>query len=279
LRRRGIIIVGAFAMRTSQCVTLALLLCLPAGAFADDARQKTSPPPSEEQLPPLRVQVDKSKVDLKAHRLELRMSRQAAKVTIKVQGDSGAILADEAHDFSGRQAGEALFVTWSPSSDEPVAKIEVFGWDAFGYYAGVAIVPWAVSIPHEDVKFRTDSAEIDEAERPKLEASFLRVTDALSKHRDLAQVVLFIAGHTDTVGTEAHNLRLSLARAQAIAGWFRRRGLAIPVAYEGFGESALLVKTADEVDEPKNRRVDYILAVDEPTVKTTGFRPGWRRVK
>jgi hypothetical protein len=38
------------------------------------------------------------------------------------------------------------------------------------------------------------------------------------------------------------------------------------------------VKTADEVDEPRNRRVDYILSIDEPVMKTTGFRPAWRRV-
>ena len=30
----------------------------------------------------------------------------------------------------------------------------------------------------------------------------------------------------------------------------------IGIAFEGFGESALLVKTPDETDEPKNRRVD-----------------------
>jgi outer membrane protein OmpA-like peptidoglycan-associated protein len=105
------------------------------------------------------------------------------------------------------------------------------------------------------------------------------VTETLGKHKNIGQAVLFIAGHTDTVGTNEHNFRLSLARAQSIANWFRRRGLAIPIAYEGFGKTSLLVKTADDVDEPRNRRVDYILAVDEPTLKTTGFRAGWKRVK
>jgi outer membrane protein OmpA-like peptidoglycan-associated protein len=263
-------------MRTLLSVMLATVLCLPIAAFAQEGQRNASP---SEQLAPLQVQVDKSKVDLKAHRLELRMSRQASKVTIKVQGDSGAILADESHDFSARPAGSTLIVTWSPSSDEPVAKIEVFGWDAFGYYAGVAIVPWSVSIPHEEVNFRTNSAQIDNAEKDKLEKSYVLVTEALDRHRNLGQVVLFIVGHTDTVGTDAHNFRLSLARAQSIAQWFRGRGLTIPIAYEGVGETALLVKTADEVDEPRNRRADYILAVDEPTLKTSGFRPAWKRVK
>jgi outer membrane protein OmpA-like peptidoglycan-associated protein len=277
-RPRGILFGGVSDMRKSPWVTLAVALCLSTAAFADDAAQKVHQPPPE-QLPPLRVQVEKSRVDLKAHRLELTMSRQPSKVTIKVQGDSGAILADESHDFSGSVAGGTLVFTWSPSSDEPVAKIEVFGWDAYGYYAGVAVVPWSVSIPHEELNFRTDSAEIDASERPKLEKSYVLVTETIGKHKNIGQAVLFIAGHTDTVGTNEHNFRLSLARAQSIANWFRRRGLTIPIAYEGFGKTSLLVKTADDVDEPRNRRVDYILAVDEPTLKTTGFRAGWKRVK
>lgn len=265
-------------MRTLPSVALATVLCLPIAAIAQDGPPK-APASQPQQLAPLQVQVEKSKVDLKAHRLELRMSREASKVTIKVEGDSGAILADESHDFSGRPAGSTLIVSWSPSSDEPVAKIEVFGWDAFGYYAGVAIVPWSVSIPHEEVNFRTNSAQIDNAEKEKLEKSYALVTEALGRHRNLGQVVLFIVGHTDTVGSDAHNFRLSLARAQSIAQWFRGRGLTIPIAYEGVGETALLIKTADEVDEPKNRRADYILAVDEPALKTSGFRPAWKRVK
>jgi hypothetical protein len=40
------------------------------------------------------------------------------------------------------------------------------------------------------------------------------------------------------------------------------------------------VKTGENVDEPRNRRVDYILAFDEPTIATTaGFRPSWQRLK
>ena len=230
-----------------------------------------------ERAPKLDVLIDRSKVDLEEHRLEVRMNRAASKVTIKVYDDSGAVLADEEHEFPSPPAGTTLVVTWKPSSDAPVGRIEVFGYDVDGAYKGIAITPWAVSIPHEEVNFRRDSAEIDDAEKPKLEASFRKVTDAIATHKDLGKIVLFIAGHTDSVGTPAYNLQLSRARAQAIGAWFRRRGLKIPIAYEGFGESSLLVKTGDEVDEPRNRRVDYILSVEEPTFKTSGFRPAWKR--
>jgi len=70
---------------------------------------------------------------------------------------------------------------------------------------------------------------------------------------------LYVAGHTDTVGTSASNRKLSLARARAIATYFKSKGLRIPIAFAGFGEDVLLVKTADETDERRNRRVDYVL--------------------
>jgi hypothetical protein len=59
--------------------------------------------------------------------------------------------------------------------------------------------------------------------------------------------------HTDTVATAEYNQELSTRRAQALARWFRSHGLKLPIACAGMGERALKVKTADEVDEPRNR--------------------------
>jgi outer membrane protein OmpA-like peptidoglycan-associated protein len=257
-------------------MVLAVALCLARAALADEPAPHSDAPAAGAK-PALRVSIDKAKVDLNEHHLELKASRDLAKVTLRVTGDSGTVLADVERELSSYPAGKPLVVEWNPSSDEPVVRIEVFAYDMDGYYKGIAITPWAISVPHEEVNFRTDSAQIDDSEKPKLDESYSKVTDALGKHPDL-RVTLFIAGHTDTVGDASYNLRLSRQRAQAIAKWFRQRGLRIPVGYEGFGESALLVKTADEVDEPRNRRVDYILSVEEPVFKSSGARPTWNRV-
>lgn len=235
-----------------------------------------APSGAQNAQPPLRVEIDKSKVDLKEHHLELRASHDLVKVTIKVTGDSGNVLDAQTID-SPQPANTPLVFHWTPVDEEPIVRIEVSAYDAAGAWRTITIVPWSIAIPHEEVNFRTDSFQIDDPEKPKLEASFVKVTEALAKHPEI-KVTLFIAGHTDTVGDASYNLRLSRQRAQSIARWFRQRGLKIPIAFEGFGETALLVKTADEVDEPRNRRVDYILSVDEPVFKTTGRRPGWTRV-
>jgi outer membrane protein OmpA-like peptidoglycan-associated protein len=225
------------------------------------------------------IQIDKSRVDLANHRLELRLSLPAADVEIKVTADSGEVLADERHDFTGTPAGAPITVTWTPNGPQTAARIELRVHDVAGGFAGMAIVSWSLTIPHEEVVFKTDSAEIMESERPKLEASLQQINAALAKHKEeFGRPTLFVAGHTDTVGGDGHNLKLSQARAQSISRWFKAHGLRIPVAYEGFGESALAVQTADNVDEIRNRRVDYILSIEEPALKATGFRPSWKRL-
>jgi outer membrane protein OmpA-like peptidoglycan-associated protein len=228
---------------------------------------------------PLKISVDRAKVDLKQHRLELVLSREAERVTLQVTGDSGGILTDQEMDVTGKPAATPLVVTWSPSSEEPVAKIELRAFDALGNWAAVDLLPWSVSIPHREVLFKTGSWRIEDTEKSKLEESYAKIADAVAHHEDLGTVVLFVAGHTDTVGRPTDNFKLSRERAKAISGWFRERGLRIPIAYEGFGESALLVKTGDEVDEPRNRRADYILAFDQPTLPAAGFHPAWQRLK
>jgi outer membrane protein OmpA-like peptidoglycan-associated protein len=247
------------------------VLAGPGEPAAEEQRRRPTPAPQ--------VVVDKSKIDLANHRLELRMSRPAAEVRIKVVADTGEVLAEETHDFTGHLAGVPMTVTWTPSSPAPAARIEIKATDTTGGFAGVAVTSWSVSIPHEEVVFRTDSAEILPSERPKLEASLQKINAALAAHKqEFGRPTLFIAGHTDTVGTDGYNLKLSQARAQSIARWFRGHGLRIPVAYEGFGEHALAVKTADDVDEARNRRADYILSIDEPPMKATSFRPSWKRL-
>ena len=249
---------------------LSVLAVVPFQSVALASGRKPTPAPQ--------ILIDKSKVDLANHRLEMKLSLPPADVEITVLSETGEELASERHDFTGQAAGSPLVITWTPTSDATAARIELKAHDVAGGFAGMAIVSWSLQIPHEEVVFKTDYAEIAESERPKLEASLKQITDAVAKHKDeFGRPTLFIAGHTDTVGASGYNLKLSQARAQSIARWFKAHGLRIPAAYEGFGESALAVQTADNVDEPRNRRVDYILSIEEPALRATGFRPSWKR--
>ena len=99
---------------------------------------------------------------------------------------------------------------------------------------------------------------------PKLEAVWDELSAAIRKYGAVVDVNLYIAGHTDTVGQKAYNRRLSMRRARAIAEWFRRRGVTIPIYYRGFGEEALAVATPDETPEPRNRRAEYVVSGEDP---------------
>lgn len=233
------------------------------------------PERADESRPALQITIDRAKVDLPGRKLEAKLTRACKKVRIKVIGNSGAVLAEVEKEFGGAAPGTALPMTWTPSAEEDVAKIEVWGYDTEGYYVGIAIIPWKVSIPHEELNFETNSDVIRPGEVPKLEASLAKIKEVMSKHTDLGKITLFVVGHTDTVGTPEHNLTLSRKRARAIASWFKDHGLKSPIAYEGLGKSALLVKTGDQVDEPRNRRVDYILALEPPPLPGGEF--SWKQ--
>lgn len=69
-----------------------------------------------------------------------------------------------------------------------------------------------------------------------------------------------VTGHTDTRGSTARNDQLGLQRATEIKALLAQRGFPDErIESVGRGERDLLVPTADEVDEPRNRRVVIVV--------------------
>ncbi len=66
-----------------------------------------------------------------------------------------------------------------------------------------------------------------------------------------------VIGHTDTAGNDKTNEALSLKRATMVAEMLKEKGLkAKALTVESHGERNPLVKTQDNIQEPKNRRVE-----------------------
>ena len=64
-----------------------------------------------------------------------------------------------------------------------------------------------------------------------------------------------VVGHTDSSGSNNYNEKLAIRRANAVRDALAARGLSVAVMHvDGRGERELLVKTADNVREPANRR-------------------------
>lgn len=101
--------------------------------------------------------------------------------------------------------------------------------------------------------FQPDSTELDPASTeviPRILSAII-----LRESKDIG-----IHGHSDRIGTAEKNLELSLQRAIAVEKLLINSGISkdyLEVASHGEGNP--LVPTADEVAEPRNRRVEVVV--------------------
>jgi len=92
------------------------------------------------------------------------------------------------------------------------------------------------------------------------EDSKAELPKVLAALRDRPVPDVLVVGHTDTVGDTLGNDRLSAQRAERMKGHLVEIGIpAERIRVAGRGERELLVATPDNVDEPRNRRVEIIV--------------------
>ena len=90
------------------------------------------------------------------------------------------------------------------------------------------------------------------------------IVDQAAKNAGPAKVTqLTVTGHTDTVGSDAYNMRLSRRRAESVAAQLEKDGIASSeIEIVAKGKHDLLVPTGDGVREPQNRRVQIVYSGD-----------------
>lgn len=226
---------------------------------------------------PLKLTVDTTLEDVKERRARFRLNRPIAKVHLTVVMDTGETVVDSDVLFNGEAPGTPLEVTW-PEAKGRVMKIGLVAWDTSTFFAGVETWPWQVEIPHEEVTFDSGVAKVRKDQEPKIDESYAQIAEEVRRYGKLAPLRLYVAGHTDTVGPNDKNRALSLQRARSLAAAFRKRGLRLPIYYEGFGEEALRVGTPDDTAEESNRRAEYIIAVEHPRIQGSGRTPAWKKL-
>ena len=213
----------------------------------------------------IHVVYDRAHLDLERGRLEIQINRPAQRAALSVVGDDGEEIAHVEKSLSAEKPNTWFGIEWKPST-QPVLRLELRVAADDGE-AVVRLVPWSVAIAHEEVIFPSGQAAIPPTEEKKLDASYGKIVEMVEKvrkHEPSLAVRVYVAGYTDTVGGSDENRKLSHARAKSIAAWFRDRGLPMPLFFAGFGEEQPRVKTADNVDEARNRRADYVVGVEEP---------------
>ena len=227
----------------------------------------------------LQIQVTKKDVDLKNRTLYFKINRPADSAEIKVFTPDGRLLAERTKLYNGARAGTRLSITWPEllGNNTENFKLELKVTDVDEFWIGWEVVRFYIEIPHEDVVFETAKWEIRPSEAPKLDAALKIMIDTIRKYGKLVECELYIAGHTDTVGSIASNRELSRQRARSIAKYFATHGLKkIPMYVRGFGEETLRIQTGDNVDEERNRRAQYIISTFPPEMAGPG---SWQRIK
>ena len=157
---------------------------------------------------------------------------------VNVSNPSGATDLTAPREATVAYAGQAPTPA-TPMSEADVQRI--FG-DALG-----ALPP---APQRFTLYFRFESDELTAESRSM-------VREILQSIKDHPVPELLVVGHTDTTGTPAANYGLGRKRAEMVRLFLISAGLdGSAIAVASHGESDLLVPTADDVFEPRNRRVD-----------------------
>lgn len=119
-----------------------------------------------------------------------------------------------------------------------------------------------------DLLFEFNSAELKQSAR----VSLMKVAMLIYKHPNL---VCWLDGHTDLIGGEEPNLKLSQERAMAVKRWLvdsmelsEKR-----IAVRGFGKSRPIVKQGTVEQQAANRRVEIKMRKSRPAGETALVAP------
>ena len=84
-----------------------------------------------------------------------------------------------------------------------------------------------------------------------------KLDELIAKIRNVSLEVIIVVGHTDSVGTDAYNMKLGDRRAQTVKAYFVSKGIERNRVYtESKGESQPIADNKTKEGRAKNRRVE-----------------------
>lgn len=102
-----------------------------------------------------------------------------------------------------------------------------------------------------NIFFPTNSWELQDKSKTELEKIVLFL-------KNNPQVKIELSGHTDNVGSDSDNMKLSLNRAKAVHDYIASRGIpAARLTYKGYGETQPVEDNSTEEGRKKNRRIEF----------------------
>ncbi|SJM90561.1 OmpA/MotB domain-containing protein [Crenothrix polyspora] len=153
------------------------------------------------------------------------------------------------------KAGEQLLSqsgasTFAGTVDKAPSQVQVLDSTKIQDMFGTALANEPAPPLHYSIYFKSGSAELLPDSKPLLMTMFKAIQER--KSCDIS-----VIGHSDRVGDNGTNKGISLKRAESVANVLKTIGLSgdcLDVRY--YGENDPVVPTADNVAEPRNRRVE-----------------------
>ncbi len=107
------------------------------------------------------------------------------------------------------------------------------------------------SIVLDGVVFATAKSDIT----PESEDVLTKAYNTLKQNPEIEVEIL---GYTDNVGKKSSNMKLSLARANAVKDWLVKKGIDEKrIATKGFGSDKPVMSNATAEGKQKNRRIEF----------------------
>lgn len=130
----------------------------------------------------------------------------------------------------------------------------------------VAVIPPPTPV-HETMTLGTDTF-FDFDKYNLKPAGMAKLDELAAKLQQLGPAVtaVGVAGHTDSIGSEAYNLKLSDRRAQAVVDYLVQRGVNPNlIKAQGFGKSNPIASNATPAGRAQNRRVEITVDSMQPS--------------
>jgi len=199
----------------------------------------------------------KRKADEEAKRqAELAAAKQAQ---MKAEADAAAAKAKAEED--ALKAKEEAARAEAERTRQAAAALRTQLLEQFNRILETRDTPRGLVVNMGDVLFDFGKYDL----RPEAREKLAKLSGIILAH---ASLNLVIEGHTDNVGSDEVNQKLSEQRAESVRSYLIEQGLAQPnVKAQGFGKSTPVVDNSSPANRQKNRRVEIVVSGEVIGVK------------
>lgn len=152
-------------------------------------------------------------------------------------------------------AGDTYIVTIKAMTDtSKYGELEIAALEEGQSYSE----PFVVNIQYEAPKnFTLDNVFFDVGKATLTPASYKELQELFEYLKWKEEVRIEIAGHTDNVGKDADNLKLSQQRADAVRNYLIKKGIAAArLTAKGYGAAVPVADNSTAEGKQKNRRTE-----------------------